>query len=274
MQDEIIDNKVRPKKQLGQHFLTSEKAINDIVGCLDTKISKITIEIGPGTGVLTKALLIKGFTVIALEIDKESIRHLQENFSDYIQNKKLFLIEKDCLEIDFGELVGEIFSEKLEKYYLVGNIPYYITGLIFRNTFVSKYLPEKVIYLVQKEVAERVVAKDKKESILSLSVKLFGDAKIIFTVKKGSFNPPPKVDSAILEISNIKKPFKITSYDKEILFFKLIKAAFLHKRKYALSNIEKYIIPDEKFLNKIKENISEKQRAEDIPLGIWTSILE
>jgi 16S rRNA (adenine1518-N6/adenine1519-N6)-dimethyltransferase len=351
------DFHVKAKKQFGQHFLTSQKAVDDIVNCLEQttpsnstnlppllsegEFPKFVIEIGPGTGVLTKALLEKGFTVLALEIDKESVKYLQEKLAKYIEEKKLFIIEKDCLEVDFGELVEQTLSPSLSPkergteqqapYYLVGNIPYYITGAIFRNSFTSKNLPKKVVYLVQKEVAERVVANNKKESILSLSIKLYGNPKKVAVVKAGSFNPPPKVDSAILEISNIQKPFveqpssglsatfskgegpktlikKEKNNLKEDLFFKIIKSAFLHKRKYALSNIEKYlfqkteeqttpsnsanlfrqpqglspILSEGEFpkneqervvLENIHKNISEKERAEDIPLETWLKIL-
>jgi 16S rRNA (adenine1518-N6/adenine1519-N6)-dimethyltransferase len=236
---------------------------------------KVAIEIGPGTGVLTKALLEKDFTVLALEIDKESIKYLQENFAEYIKNKKLFIIEKDCLEVDFGELALEY--TKKEIYYLVGNIPYYITGAIFRNSFTSKILPEKVVYLVQKEVADRVVANDKKESILSISIKLYGNPKKISTVKAGSFNPPPKVDSAILEIQPHPSPLLRKGEGTKQLFFKIIKVAFLHKRKYALANIKKYLVDTNEINNElwdeIKLNISEKERAEDIPLYTWIKIL-
>jgi 16S rRNA (adenine1518-N6/adenine1519-N6)-dimethyltransferase len=287
--DTDIEYKVKAKKQFGQHFLTSQKAIDDIVNCLTTpsnslnlpplriegEFPTLVIEIGPGTGVLTRSLLEKGFTVLAIEIDKESIVFLQENFAEYIKNKKLFIIEKDCLGVDFGELALEY--TKQEKYYLVGNIPYYITGAIFRNSFVSKNLPEKVVYLVQKEVAERVVANDKKESILSMSIKIYGIPKKIATVKAGSFNPPPKVDSAILEIQPHPSPLLGKGEGTEQLFFKIIKTAFLHKRKYALANLKKYLLEtneiDQDLWEKVKENISEKERAEDIPLNVWINIL-
>jgi 16S rRNA (adenine1518-N6/adenine1519-N6)-dimethyltransferase len=261
------ENKVRAKKQFGQHFLKSEKAINDVVNCLNSPETKTVIEIGPGMGVLTKALLEKGFQVFAIEIDKESIKYLQENFTEYIKDKKLIIIDEDFLELDIDGLLVENFP----PYYLVGNIPYYITGLIFRKSFSMKHLPKKVVYLVQKEVADRTVARDKKESILSMSIKYFGIPKIISIVKAGSFNPPPKVDSAILEISNIMKQ------ENEQLFFTLIKTAFLHKRKNALSNIKKYLLEanviDINLWDKIKENISEKERAEDVPLSTWLKIL-
>jgi len=275
----MSENKVRAKKQYGQHFLKSEKAIADIVKCLDNSKIKIAIEIGPGMGVLTKALLEKSFVVYAVEIDKESIKYLQENFSKYIKNRKLIIIEKDFLELDIDKLFeGNFAKQNFPHYYLVGNIPYYITGLIFRKSFSIINLPEKIVYLVQKEVADRTIARDKKESILSMSIKYFGVPKIISTVKAGSFIPPPKVDSAILEISDVRRPENFAAQNfpasaHEQLFFTLIKTAFLHKRKNALSNIKKYLDLPQGVKENILKNISEKERAEDIPLSTWLKIL-
>ncbi len=247
------------KKSLGQHFLRSEKALQQIK---ETVTGEFPIfEIGPGEGVLTEKLLGLGGEVYVIEIDKRSIELLKEKFVEQIKNKKLFIIEEDCLQVDYYKYA--------EKYFLVGNIPYYITGAIFRHTFEQKVLPISVTFLVQKEVAQRIVAKDKKESILSISVKIFADglgAKIVDIVKAGSFSPAPKVDSAILQISNIKK---INNYEK---FFEVMKAAFKQKRKFALSNI-KHILGED-MAEKMKKYFSEKERAEDVGLETWKKIIK
>jgi 16S rRNA (adenine1518-N6/adenine1519-N6)-dimethyltransferase len=163
-------------------------------------------------------------------------------------------------------------------YILVGNIPYYITGAIFRHTFEQKNLPEQAIFLIQKEVAQRIVARDGKESLLSVSVKIFGSTKILDIVKAGSFVPPPKVDSAIISIENIVSPFKNQKHYEK--FFAVLKAAFSHKRKLLLANLKTDLDKEifEKYFEGIKNIIisknGEKARAEDVSLETWKEIIE
>ncbi len=279
---------LKAKKSLGQHFLRSEKALNEMVGAL-TPLDKgglegVVFEIGPGEGVLTEKLLQNNFIVIAIEIDKRSIEILERKFVKEIQNKKLFIIERDCLEIDYAQELKSLQTNTRKEYNLVGNIPYYITGAIFRNTFEQKVLPNQVVFLIQKEVAERIVARDKKESLLSISVKIFGEPKIVDIVKAGSFVPPPKVDSAIIAINNISSPFapplappQQGGEDMEI-FFKILRAAFSHKRKFLLTNLKTDLDKNllEKYFNEIQEiflkKYNEKVRAEDVSMETWREI--
>ena len=269
------------KKSLGQHFLRSEKALQQMKDSVvnfskQIKESEVVIfEIGPGEGVLTSKLLEYGGKVVVIEIDKRAIEFLKERFAEQIKNKKLLILEKDCLEVDYQKEISlTLFAQQgTVQYVLVGNIPYYITGAIFRHTFEQKVLPLTATFLVQKEVADRVVARDKKESILSISVKIFGDAKVVDIVKAGSFVPPPKVDSAILQISEIENPFK--SKEEYAIFFEIMKSAFKQKRKYALSNIKNNLQEKllDKYFDKLKTFIEEKQRAEDISLSTWKKII-
>jgi 16S rRNA (adenine1518-N6/adenine1519-N6)-dimethyltransferase len=279
MQDEK-DFYLKPKKSLGQHFLRSEKALLTMVEGIGPSYAKasqdkndfIIFEIGPGEGVLTEKLLEKGFTVISIEIDKRSIEILKEKFAKYIRDKKFSIIESDCLEVGYGVAEGR------GGYILVGNIPYYITGAIFRHTFEQKNLPEQAIFLIQKEVAQRIVARDGKESLLSVSVKIFGSTKILDIVKAGSFVPPPKVDSAIISIENIVSPFKNQKHYEK--FFAVLKAAFSHKRKLLLANLKTDLDKEifEKYFEGIKNIIisknGEKARAEDVSLETWKEIIE
>jgi 16S rRNA (adenine1518-N6/adenine1519-N6)-dimethyltransferase len=251
--------KIAPKKSLGQHFLRSEKALNTIVEDISPDTEEI-FEIGPGEGVLTEKLLQLGKKVTAIEIDKRSIEHLKEKFELEIAQGKFNIIEKDCLEVQYKG-----------NYTLLGNIPYYITGAIFRQALEQKELPKEIIFLVQKEVAQRVVARDGKESILSVSIKIFSeDVSILDIVKKGSFVPPPKVDSAIISIKEIQSPFKNQGeYEK---FFKIVKAVFSSKRKFALSNLKNVL--GEEYKTRLSSFIEEKQRAEDISIETWNKIIQ
>jgi 16S rRNA (adenine1518-N6/adenine1519-N6)-dimethyltransferase len=267
-------SKLEAKKSLGQHFLRSEKALNQIIENLDKDFNKenFVFEIGPGEGVLTEKLLQNGYKVCVIELDERSVEMISEDFREYIESGKLRIIHKNCLDISYDEEIKKL-GQKSHEYLLIGNIPYYITGLIFRHTFEQKVLPKQAIFLVQKEVADRVVARDKKESILSVSVKVFGEAKYVDTVYAGSFAPPPKVDSAILAVNKIQNLFKVIN--KQDVFFKILKAAFSQKRKMMFSNLkknlEKNIIEkySETINNIFKEKYGEKVRAEDVEIADW-----
>lgn len=281
---------LKPKKSLGQHFLRSEKALNQIVESVSVDVATHIFEIGPGEGVLTQKLLECGYTVTVIEIDNRSVKILKEKFAQYLTKKKLFILEQDCLEIDYKQELekGNGAVTNSAQYVLLGNIPYYITGAIFRQAFEQKLLPLEIIFLIQKEVAQRIVANDKKESILSISIKIFTEnirnVKIVDIVKAGSFVPPPKVDSAIIKIGQIKNPFKTTGeYD---IFFQILKASFAHKRKLLLTNLKtdldqelykkyfqilkKIIVED----NKVELENREKVRAEDVNIETWKKIIK
>lgn len=255
-----------PKKSLGQNFLTSIPARIAIVNAGKLTSTDTVLEIGPGRGFLTKGLLESGVHVIALEKDRELLPVLTETFATEIEKKKLTLLEGDVLEFDPShnkELAG--------GYKLIANIPYYITGAILSRYLSHKHQPSDMVVLVQKEVAERVVARDGKESILSLAVKVYGDPKLVYRVNKGSFNPIPSVDSAVLAIEHISRKNFINKKHEET-FFKVVKAGFVHKRKFLISNLKEKL-PETPWNNIfIRNNLNEKVRAEDVPLSLWLQI--
>ncbi len=218
---------IRAKKSLGQHFLRSKTALQKIIQAAEISPDDIVLEIGPGKGVLTKKLLQKAKQVIAVEIDKEMIFYLEEKFSEAIKRKKLILIQGDILD-------PRILNKLPKKFLVVANIPYYITNAIIKTLLESKKNIPRIVLLIQKEVAERIIAKNKKQSLLSLSVMLFGKAKIISKVKREAFSPPPKVDSAILRIDLFSSP--IIKEEKERKnFFVFLHFIFSQKRKKLLT---------------------------------------
>lgn len=253
-----------PKKSLGQNFLTSIPARMAIVAAGNLNTTDTVLEIGPGKGFLTRALVDTGGTVYALEKDRDLLPVLSETFTAELATKKLILIEGDALTF----LPQEIIKG---DYKLIANIPYYITGAILSRYLSSSHQPKTMVVLVQKEVAERTCARDGKESLLSLSVKVYGEPKLVYRVSKGSFNPIPSVNSAVLQIQNIsRKNFK-NQYHEE-MFFKVIKAGFAHKRKFVISNLKEKI-PTTNWLEVFTKNtISVKERAEDIALSTWLTI--
>lgn len=221
---------MKTKKSLGQHWLRSEAAREQIVKAAELNPASTVIEVGPGEGFLTEALLKTGANVIAIEKDDRLIEFLQTKFATEIANGKLKLIHDDILSFDFLVL-------GTRNYQLVANIPYYITGEILRKFLGAPVgrQPSQMVLLVQKEVAERIIAKDHKESLLSISVKAYGEPTYVKTVPRGAFQPAPNVDSAIIAINHISKS-KLQP-DQEELFWQIVHQGFAHKRKQLRNNL-------------------------------------
>src|SRR3989344_451270 len=207
--------------RLGQHYLTGLWAAHKLAGAVSVRPGEPILEIGPGKGALTKELLATEARVIAVEKDPALVAVLRETFKDELALGKLELIERDVrdfapgswnpprgLRFSMPRLLGmKIGRLEAGSYVLAANIPYYITGEIIRQFLETETQPRAMALLIQKEVADRIIARDKKESIFSLSVKAYGTPKIVAKVSRGNFSPPPNVDSAILLIENISKNF-------------------------------------------------------------------
>lgn len=256
---------MKPKKSLGQNFLTSGKAVFEIVNAGEIIKRETILEIGPGKGALTSELLKAGAKLTVIEKDRELVPYLEEKFAKEIKDKSLNIIEGDVLNLE----IENIFK-KNEKYKLIANIPYYITGAIIERFLSIKKKPEIMVLLVQKEVAERIVARDKKESILSLAVKFYGIPKLIYKVSAGSFFPKPKVDSAVLKITLNEVNKERGSLETEYL--NIMKKSFAHKRKMMLGNLKKEMpeIKWEEIFNKLKIDL--KARSEDLTENDFVSI--
>ncbi len=255
-----------PKKSLGQNFLTSIPARMAIIEAGEITPIDTLFEIGPGKGFLTKGLLETGAHVIALEKDRELIPLLHETFAEEISSKQLTLVEGDALEFD-----PKSYGLRSNGYSLIANIPYYITGAILSKYLSHIHQPKTMVVLVQKEVAERACARDGKESLLSLSVKVYGEPKVYYRVSRGSFNPAPNVDSAVLQIKNISRTNFLNRYHED-MFFKLIHAGFAHKRKFAISNIKEVFKTIDIPTLFEEVGLSLKVRAEDVTLSSWLTL--
>jgi 16S rRNA (adenine1518-N6/adenine1519-N6)-dimethyltransferase len=304
------------KKSLGQHFLNSPGVLRKIIDAATLTTGETVLEIGPGTGVLTRALLDAGARVIAVEKDARAIAMLEQTFFKECSSDQLTIIEGDILDPALFnsspsltpqdnttqasvstpdslriKKLAQLSTLKNGNFSLIANIPYYITGAILEKFLEHGPRPDRIVILVQKEVAERIVARDGKESILSVSVKAFGIPKLVAVVPPGAFTPPPTVDSAILSITDISTqkfnlreldqgshPGQNSADDAKIdiqHFFKIVKAGFAHKRKFALRNIESLIdsntvLTREKLESAWKDsNLDPKVRAEDMTVGQW-----
>ena len=249
----------KPKKSLGQNFLKSEAALQKIIGAGELEPKDTILEIGPGKGVLTERLLVHAGKVIAVEKDRELVEFLKTKFKEEIAVGKLVLINEDILS----------FSNVLRNYKIIANIPYNITGAILKKFLTSKNQPERMILMLQHEVAQRIVARDGKESILSISVKAYGQPKMLMKVPARYFSPAPKVDSAVIAINNISREiFKTSGVDEE-KFWEIVKKGFAHKRKKLSSNL-KGLIPASQ--GQSLRGLGDK-RAEDLTLTDWLSLI-
>ncbi|MDB4984117.1 MAG: hypothetical protein JWM20_296 [Patescibacteria group bacterium] len=263
-----------PKKSLGQNFLKSEGALNNIIDAADPKEGEVILEIGPGLGALTKKLVESGATVVAVEKDDSLYSHLSEEYATDIKKGTLSLINGDILEFDPENLKK---WTKKGDYKLVANIPYNITGAIIEKFLSADFQPKQMVLLVQKEVAERIVAKNKKTggagkgSILSIAVKAYGNPSYIGTVKAGSFVPAPKVDSAIISINGISRSHFKTKHHEEV-FFQVMKAGFAQKRKMLAGNLKNILEPSivESAMKTV--GLAPTARAEDVGIDMWLAM--
>ena len=256
------------KKSLGQNFLNNKTIIKKIVETGQVNSDDTVLEIGPGQGTLTAELLATGATVIAVEKDDRLIPFLSEMFAAEIKKGKFTLIHGDILEISL-----ETLKLKDKKYKLIANIPYYITGFIIRMFLETLIQPSRIVLLVQKEVADRITARDKKESILSISVKVYGEPHNAGLVKAGNFTPKPNVDSSILAIRHITKDFFTKNAINEKEFFEIVRAGFLGKRKMLINTLST-LVPKEEVAKLFEQiRLSPKVRAEDITITDWAHIV-
>lgn len=255
----------RPKKSLGQNFLKSRVVVARILSAADVSENDTVLEIGPGKGVLTEALLSAGARVVAVEKDRELLPLLQEKFKKEIASQQLVLIEDNVLQFN-----PEEHDMLRDGYKLVANIPYYITGEILEKFLSHTHPPSCAVLLVQKEVAQRIIARDGKESILSISVKAYGTPRLVMNVSKKYFSPAPKVDSAVLCIDNISKNnFADVSEEH---FFEIVKVGFAHKRKVLISNLSSHFKREtlEMFLKERGRSL--RARAEELSLADWLAL--
>jgi 16S rRNA (adenine1518-N6/adenine1519-N6)-dimethyltransferase len=217
---------MRKKKALGQYFLKSSSILRKIILTAELSRDDTVLEIGPGTGVLTKALIDRAKRVVAVEKDPELCQLLTTKFSN---QKNVEIICADILKINPSN-----FNLKDLGFKIVANIPYYLTGRLLRLIFESWPRPSLAVLMLQKEVAERIARRPPKANRLSAIIQYFSSPEIISIVSRRAFKPQPKVDSAIVALRNIQPP---KPEDKSII--EVIVAGFSHPRKLLLTNLAK-----------------------------------
>ena len=253
------------KKSLGQNFLTTGVVPNWMCDAGAVEVGDIVIEIGPGIGALTRALLSRGATVYAIETDERAVVVLKETFAPEIATKQLHLIYDDVRTFDFDTL-----PIQQKPYKVVANIPYYLSGFLLRHCLELPTPPSTIVFLMQKEVVERI-ARDKKSSLLSLSVRVYGTPKYYKTVSRGHFKPAPLVDSAIVAITAISHQHLPTSLDQE-QFFALLHTGLGQRRKQLLGTLTTLF--SRPFLEAmfLELKLAPTVRGEDLNITQWLTL--
>jgi 16S rRNA (adenine1518-N6/adenine1519-N6)-dimethyltransferase len=243
---------VKPKKHLGQHFLIDEKISEQISNAI-SKSNKINLlEIGPGTGALTKFLLHENIDLISYELDVESITYLKNTFPT------LIVYNEDILKTDWTKIFKGNYS-------VTGNFPYNISSQILFKIYENRTIIDEMVGMFQKEVAERVCSGPgtKKYGILSVLIQAYYDVEYLFTVNEEVFNPPPKVKSGVIKITR-NNIFKLDCDEK--LFFRVVKAIFNQRRKMARNSL-KSLLGDKKI-----DHVLLTKRPEELSIENFTEI--
>ncbi len=266
----------KPLKRLGQNFLIDENVLRKIIEAADLPASPsggspedVVLEIGPGLGILTLELAKKVKKVIAVEKDERMCEILKNILNDK-NIKNVEVINQDILKTDPQLYLDR---EKVTDYKIVANIPYYLTSPLIRRFLETGYKPNLMVLMVQKEVAQRIIAKPPHMNLLATSVQFYAEPKIISYVSKKSFWPIPKVDSAIIKI--IPRKSALLSAPICDKFFELVRAGFSSKRKMLINNLSrKFKIEKEKLKNLLEEiNINPRVRAENLSLDDWLRVI-
>lgn len=251
-----------PKKSLGQHWLHDELSLEAMADVADIKAGDTVLEIGPGLGTLTQVLIDRGANVVAVEFDHELATKLPER----VKHERLTVIEHDILTFDFTTLP--------KNYKVAANIPYYLTSNLLRVMCESSNPFRSAALLIQKEVAQRIVAQPGQMSILAVSVQFYCETSLSVEVPAELFTPPPKVDSQILGLTYRTEPL-FPEVDT-IEFFRLVKAGFHEKRKKLRSSLASGLHiskPDaEALLN--AAGIDPSLRAQALSLDNWHAVYQ
>jgi 16S rRNA (adenine1518-N6/adenine1519-N6)-dimethyltransferase len=255
----------RFKKGLGQNFLIDDSVLDDIIDGAEVNEEDFIIEIGPGFGTLTRALLKRAKRVCAIELDEKLFPILEEELKEY---DNFELIHNDALKVDFNELIGDEKSVKL-----VANLPYYLTTPIIVNLLTGGYDFKSLTIMIQKEVAQRIDSEPncKAYGAFSILVQYYCDTEILRLVPPSAFIPQPKVESIVIRLDRLKEP-KVKVKD-EALFFSIVRQSFNMRRKTLWNGVKNMGIGKED-LEKCFEraNIDPNRRGETLSLQEFATL--
>ncbi len=256
---------IRPKKSLGQNFLIDKNIRKKIISSATFDKLDVVLEIGSGRGEVTQSIASEVKKVYALEMDSRLLGILENNLKGFDNVK---IIHQDILKFDFGEF----FKKAKFKIKIFGNIPYYITTPIIEYLFKYRHKISAIFLTVQKEFAERAIASpgSKKYGSLSCFIQYYTKPEILFTIKKNSFAPPPKVDSVFLKLEVLETPS--VKADDEDKFFKIIRASFNQRRKTLRNSLEGVIEQQKLEIFFKRRRVNPDIRPEDLSLQDFTAL--
>lgn len=258
---------LRPRKGLGQNFLVDRRALERIVAAAELTPDDTVLEVGPGVGQLTRLLAEAAGQVVAVELDREMVRVLQQELAD---RPNVEVVEADILKVDPGEITGR------RPYKVVANLPYYITSAALRHLLEAQPPPTLLVVTVQQEVAERITASPGEMSILSVSVQFYGRPRRVARIPAGAFYPPPKVDSAVVRIDVYPPGERPIQVDDPERFFRVVRAGFGQRRKQLRNSLSAglRLRSGEVEAALQRAGIDPHRRAETLSLDEWARLSE
>ena len=258
---------LHPRKGLGQNFLTDPVALDRIVAAADLSSTDLVVEVGAGAGTLTRPLAEQAGRVLALELDDHLVTLLREELAEL---PNVEIIHGDVLRFSSPELIHL-------GYKVVGNLPYYITSAVLRHFLGQMPRPRLMVVTVQREVAERIVAKPGKMNLLAVSVQFYGQPRTVARIPAGAFYPAPKVDSAVVRIDVGERPVvSLGEGVDEASFFRVVRAGFSQKRKKLRNSLSGGLrcTPPEVSEALEQAGVDPGRRAETLGLQEWASLTQ
>jgi 16S rRNA (adenine1518-N6/adenine1519-N6)-dimethyltransferase len=259
----LFAHNMRPNKAFGQNFLIDRSVLTNIVEAAEIAESDEILEVGAGTGVLTRELAQRAQRVVAVEIERDMLELLSETTATY---KNVELVAQNLLYLQPDQVFGQT------PYKLVANLPYYITAPTFRHFLEDTNPPRLLVVMVQLEVAQRIVAKPGDLSLLAVSIQFYGEPRIIARVPAQSFYPAPKVDSAILRID--VKPQAPLTHEERDRFFRIVQAGFSERRKQLHNSLTHGLHHKNEHIRAwlSEAGIDPSRRAETLSIPEWINV--
>jgi len=262
IRDQLSQLGLRPRKALGQHFLHDHGIVQRIVTTAQLMPGQLVVEIGPGLGMLTAALVERGAQVIAIELDADLAQYLTERFA----GQPVTIVHADALTVDYAALTGG------QPYVVVANLPYNVATAILERLLTGQHPPERLVVMVQREVAERLAARPPQMSLLSVLAQTFTEPRIVFRIGPGAFVPPPKVESAVVTLDRRAEPLVPQAEQSD--FFRVVQAGFQQRRKQLVNALAHGLgLPKPAVYAALQAAaIAPTRRAETLTIAEWLTL--
>ena len=270
---------LRPSKGLGQNFLVDRTVLGRVVAAAELTPGDVVLEIGAGLGTLTRRLAQDAGHVVAVELDQRLMPVLQSVLADL---DHVTLVQGDILALDPAALIGEVsiqhpatsieYPVSSTRYKVVANLPYYITSAVLRHLLEASLKPHRMVLTVQREVAERIVAKPGQMSLLAVSVQFYGRPRLLFRIRPGSFYPSPGVESAVLRVDLYATP--LLDVEDTAAFFRVVRAGFAQRRKQLRNALAAGLgRSPEAVVARLREvGVDPRRRAQALNLEEWARV--